>query len=73
MQSIIVRRSDYEQYDRLYRAFGDRVPVVWDRRRCASRSAPTDHGAHAPREDRRHGLPPSWRALGFAVVDRSTA
>jgi hypothetical protein len=33
MPCIIVRRGDLQQYDRLYRAFGDRVPVVWDRRR----------------------------------------
>jgi hypothetical protein len=64
MPCIIVRRGDYQQYDCLYRVFGDRVPVVWDRRRSAA------HRPNAPVE-RRSPPPPSWQ-LGFVVVDRPT-
>jgi len=71
MPCIIVRRGDYQQYDRLYRAFGSLVPVVWDRRRTPR---PTDgDAADTRREDRRHAPPASWVALGFVVVDRPMA
>jgi hypothetical protein len=66
---IVVRRGDYQQYDRLYRAFGDRVPVVWDRRRTASPVS----SVGARQLERRHAPPASWVALGFVVVDRPTA
>jgi hypothetical protein len=69
MHYIIVRRGDFQLYDRLYNAFGERVPVLWDQRR---RVAPHANGddARTPHEDRRHAPPPSWVALGFVVVDR---
>jgi hypothetical protein len=66
MHYIIVRRGDFQLYDRLYNAFGDRVPVLWDQRR---RITPQDD-ARTPHEERRHAPPPSWVALGFVVVDR---
>ena len=69
MHCIVVRRGDYEQYDWLYRAFGDRLPVVWDRR-MTKRPAQAGIDADAPREDRRLAPPASWVALGFVVVDR---
>jgi hypothetical protein len=71
MPCINVRRGDYQQYDRLYKAFGYLVPVVWDRRRTPR---PTD-GAEgdSPREERRLAPPASWVALGFVVVDRPLA
>jgi hypothetical protein len=66
MHCIIVRRGDYQQYDQLYRAFGDRLPVLWDRRR------PDGHGDSATKREpeRRQAPPISWVALGFVVVDR---
>jgi hypothetical protein len=69
MHYIIVRRGDFQLYDRLYEAFGARVPVLWDQRR---RIAPHVNGgdALARHEERRLGPPPSWVALGFVVVDR---
>jgi hypothetical protein len=66
MHYIIVRRGDFQLYDRLYAAFGERVPVVWDQRRKIS---PGDD-SRAPHAERRHGAPPSWVSLGFVVVDR---
>lgn len=67
MPCIIVRRGDYQQYDRIYRAFGYLVPVIWDRRRTPRSS---DGEADTRREDRRQPPPVSWVALGFVVVDR---
>jgi hypothetical protein len=67
MTYIIVRRGDYQLYDRLYGAFGSVAAVVWDQRR----TRPTDADvASTPPEDRRHEPPVSWMALGFVVVDR---
>jgi hypothetical protein len=70
MPCIIVRRGDFRQYDRLYRAFGDRLPVVWDQRR--TQPTGVDAGDMLG-EDRRHAPPLSWVTLGFVVVDRSKA
>jgi hypothetical protein len=69
MHYIIVRRGDFQLYDRLYAVFGERVPVLWDQRR---KMAPRVNGHDAPslHEERRHAPPPSWVALGFVVVDR---
>jgi len=69
MHYIIVRRGDFQQYDRLYRAFGERVPVLWDPRR---RKAPSVNANEAGgrQKERRQTPPPSWVALGFVVVDR---
>ena len=66
MHYIIVRRGDFQLYDRLYAAFGERVPVVWDQRRKIS----AGDDSRAPHAERRHGAPPSWVSLGFVVVDR---
>ena len=66
---IIVRRGENDWYDRVYRAFGDRVPVVWDRRRKAS--GVTVSADAAPLAERRQASPTSWALLGFVVVNRS--
>jgi hypothetical protein len=68
MVCIIVRRGDFQQYDRLYKAFGERVPVLWDRRRTVPPGKGDDAGT--PHEERRQTPPLSWVALGFVVVDR---
>jgi hypothetical protein len=68
LHCIIVKRGKVEEYDALYKMFGSRVPVVWDRRRV-SRPMPATGGARPA--DRRQGSPPSWVALGFVVVDRA--
>lgn len=68
MACIVVKRGDFSQYERLYKAFGDRVPVVWDRRR-GTREPPE---ADTERQERRHGLPVSWTALGFVVSGGTT-
>jgi hypothetical protein len=69
MHYIIVRRGDFQLYDRLYAAFGQRVPVLWDQRRRIASGVNGDD-ARKPHEERRHTPPPSWVALGFVVVDR---
>jgi hypothetical protein len=70
MTSIVVKRGQYDEYDQLYRAFGSRVPVLWDRRRPAKASA-QDGQRQIPNE-RRNTSPTSWQALGF-VVTRDSA
>jgi hypothetical protein len=66
MTCIVVKRGEFAHYDRLSQAFGDRLPVVWDRRR-AGRTGEA-HG-HAPGPfDRRSSPPASWDALGFIVA-----
>ena len=37
MFCIVVKRGSFQSYDLLHRAFGQKVPVVWDRRRCERR------------------------------------
>lgn len=69
MVCIIVRRGDFQQYDRLYKAFSERVPVVWDRRRHTPAPVEGDDMG-TQREERRQAPPLSWVALGFVVVDR---
>ncbi len=67
MTCIVVKRGEFAQYDRLYRAFGDRLPVAWDRRRGTRR--PAEVTAEAPRRaERRHRPSASWEALGFVVT-----
>jgi len=73
MPCIVVRRGDYQQYDRLFHAFGDRVPVVWDRRRTAPPGSTAVSTTRRSGLERRHAPPASWVALGFVVVGRSTA
>jgi hypothetical protein len=70
MTCIVVKRGEYAHYDRLYQAFGDRLPVVWDRRRPAR---PARQGQSDTRPNERRNTPPaSWEALGF-VVTRDSA
>jgi len=33
MYCIVVKRGKFQQYDVLYKTFGGRPPVIWDRRR----------------------------------------
>jgi hypothetical protein len=69
MYCIVVKRGDYHQYDVLYRAFGARVPVIWDRRRLARPNGdPGPDAGMNHRPDRRGGTPSSWVALGFVVA-----
>ncbi len=68
MVCIFVRCGDFQQYDRLHQAFGERVPVLWDRRRRARPIEGDD--AATQRGERRQAPPLSWVSLGFVVVDR---
>ena len=67
---IIVRQGAVPEYERLFKAFSDRVPVVWDRRLAQKRPAADSDTASARPQNRRGTPPPSWTALGFVVVDR---
>jgi hypothetical protein len=61
---IVVKRGEFQTYDMLYKMFGARLPVIWDRREREVPSPPTD---------RRVGsAPASWVALGFVVAERPT-
>ena len=64
MTCIIIRRGAYEEFDRLYNAFGHQMPILWDRR------AQADTAPSAYHPDRREPPSPSWTTLGFVVVDR---
>jgi hypothetical protein len=68
MYCIVVRRGDYRQYDVLYRAFGERVPVIWDRRRRADPDPDPAPSGDKNEANRRNGIPASWVALGFVVA-----
>lgn len=71
MPHIVVRRGDFQRYDMLYKAFGDRVPVIWDRRRSERRQQHDAPDAGERRTvERRGSLGPSWRLLGFVVAER---
>jgi hypothetical protein len=65
MYCIVVRRGEFQVYDKLHQTFGQRIPVVWDRR---GRAKLTDRDRERP--ERRGDPPTSWTALGFVVVDR---
>jgi len=54
-------------YDRLNRALGHRLPVVWDRRRAPRRVAAGNAEGAWPAE-RRSSLPTSWETLGFVIT-----
>lgn len=72
MTCIIVRHGAYQEYERIYKAFGRLVPVVWARRRACNRPRSyTDPSASYPNV--RQKPPPSWTGLGFVVVDRPAA
>jgi hypothetical protein len=48
----------------MYKMFGSRLPVIWDRR---------DRDASVRDPERRVGsAPPSWVVLGFVVAERAT-
>ena len=70
MHCIVVKRGDYQQYDVLYKAFGARVPVIWDRRRIERRDPdPPSRAGNRYGAERRGVTPPSWVALGFVVAE----
>ena len=62
--------GDYQQYDVLYKTFGARVLVIWNRRRCERRDLNRPDMGVQLKPERRSATPPSWQALGFVVVDR---
>ena len=74
MYCIIVKRGELERYDLLYGSFGQKMPVLWERRH-ADRRKTADAGATEDRRQRERRGPPqlSWTALGFAVAQRNIA
>ena len=67
MSCIIVRHGVFQEYERLYAAYGHLVPVIWDRRADLD----LDTAPGAKRVNRREKPPLSWTAFGFLIVDRS--
>jgi hypothetical protein len=69
MYCIVVKRADFQGYDILHRAFGQKVSVIWERRHGARRQhvEPSQNGERR-RAERRGPPPASWTALGFVVV-----
>jgi hypothetical protein len=72
MPCIVVKRGETLQYDKLYRAFGDRMPVVWDRRRKPGRPPERPDQTEPEPQERRVVSPTSWVALGFVVAAGGT-
>ncbi len=71
---IIVRRGNVEEYDRLYKAWGHLVPVIWDRRRARSRPlADADTAPSASHPIRRRKPPVTWPMFGYIEVGRPAA
>jgi hypothetical protein len=71
MYCLIVRRGDLTTYDTLYKTFGEKTPVIWERRHAERRKAASDVASAERRLGERRGVPPpSWKALGFVVVER---
>lgn len=71
MYCIIVKRGDFQMYDLLYKTFGSRLPVIWDRRQRTVPAGSTSSSGTTETTERRAGtLPTSWQALGFVVVHR---
>ncbi len=70
MYCLIVKRGDLTAYDVLYKAFAQRMPVVWERRRAERRRAAAGGSEDRRKDNRRKGFPLSWKALGFVVVER---
>ncbi|NOT27258.1 MAG: hypothetical protein HOP16_14285 [Acidobacteria bacterium] len=69
--SIIVKRGDLERYELLFKTFGQRVTVLWDRRKNQRRQATDVLSSGDRRRAERRGLPgTSWKSLGFVVVER---
>jgi hypothetical protein len=72
MYTLIVKRGDLGRYDMLYKAFGERMPVIWERRHRERRKRGDVAATEERRDGDRRGPPtPSWIALGFVVVDRN--
>jgi hypothetical protein len=70
MPRMIVRRGDLERYEMLYKTFGSRILVVWDRRRVDRRRQTESRNGDERRQGERRGASPaSWKALGFVVSD----
>jgi hypothetical protein len=71
MHYIVVKRADFQGYDILHKAFGQKVPVIWERRHGERRQNAPDTLTEERRYVKRRGAPPaSWTALGFVVVER---
>jgi len=69
--TILVKQGNFERYELLYKAFGQRVSVMWDHRRNQRRRNADGPSADERRNAERRGPPlASWRGLGFVVVDR---
>ncbi len=69
MYCIVVKRLDFQGYDTLHCAFGQKVSVIWERRHGARRqTVQTSHNEERRRAERRGPPPASWTALGFVVV-----
>jgi len=70
MYYIVVKRGDFNTYDLLHKSFGQKTPLLWDRRRTERRAEAgpvTDERRHS---ERRTPNPPSWAALNFVVFRR---
>ena len=65
MNCIVVKRGEFSHFDRLSKAFGHRLPVVWDRRQNPGQ--PLGGGQKPGFTERRASPPASWDALGFIV------
>jgi hypothetical protein len=71
MHYIVVKRADFQGYDLLHKAFGQKVPVIWERRHGERRQNSHSIYTQDRRYIKRRGAPPaSWTALGFVVVER---
>jgi hypothetical protein len=68
MYKMLVRRGDHEQFERLYQAFSETIPVVWERRKGERRRQSVATTEERRQGDRRGPPPASWSALGFVVV-----
>ena len=71
MYCLIVKRGDFGRYDQLYKMFGNKMPVIWERRKVERRSSASGTTVEERRQSDRRGPPPlSWPALGFLVANR---
>jgi hypothetical protein len=72
MYCIIVKRGDFRTYDLLHSTFGQRAPIVWERRQADRRrpSGSANVDTERRQTQRRGPSPASWTAFNFVVVDR---
>jgi hypothetical protein len=70
MYCIVVKRGSFQSYDLLHQAFGQKVPIVWDRRLRNRRASLGTPRPDRRRKQRRGGDPASWTGLDFVVVQR---